>query len=109
MIDPIPSNLLIHEVQYEEYDGLGRYGDDFKPPITLRKVRVEMTSGFMISGTEERRTYNALLFFDAVHSKPTDVVFKKKSKVTYNGETMVVSKVNPVYAFDLHHFEVELM
>lgn len=108
MVRPIPLKMLIHSVEYEEYDGQGRNGDRFKPPVELKNVLVQPISGVSQQGVSEEKTFNSLLFFDVVHSLPS-VNFKPKSRVTFNSETMIVGRVNPIYAFTLHHYEVELI
>lgn len=108
MVKPIPLKLLIHSVDYEEYDGTGRHGDKFKPAVTLKNVLVQPVSSINNRGTSEEKAYNSLLFFDVVHSRPA-LTFKEKSRVTFDGQTMIVGKVNPIYAFSLHHYEVELI
>ncbi len=108
MIKPIPLDVLIHSVTYEEYDTNNRYGETYKPPITLDKVLVQPASNIKRSNTAEEIIFKSLLFFDCVNSSPK-VTFKEKSKVTFEGETMYIYKVNPCYAFGLHHYEVELV
>lgn len=105
----MPLEILIHEVTYEEYDEKDRYGNEFKPPITLENVLVQPVSNIKRSGDSDAVAYESLMFFDCVNSKPQDVQFKKKSKISFNGAEMVVNKVNPIYTFNLHHYELELI
>lgn len=105
----MPLEVLIHSVAYEEYTEKDRYGNQFKEPVTLENVLVQPASNIKRSDSTEQIAYKALLFFDCVHSLPADVVFKKKSKITFNGEAMIVDKVNPIYTFNLHHYELELI
>jgi Minor capsid protein len=111
MIQPIPLNLLIHEVIYEEYLGnRSGMGEEYKAPITLKNVRVDsVVNKGKVSGTavSEQHHDQYTLFYDVVHSTPPlDIV--EKSKVTFNGRTLKVSKANPIYAFSLHHYEAGL-
>lgn len=110
MIRPIPLPLLIHEVVYEEYAGNDEWGETYLPPVTLRKVLVQPASNINRSNIAEEKQYKAVLFFDMTYSTPK-VTFKEKSKVTFNGETMTVQKVNTLYALSTtpHHIEVELV
>lgn len=109
MVKPIPKSFLIHEVQYEEYAGNSGWGESYKPSVTLKNVRIESISSITRSNTTELKNFKALLYYDTVNSSATgDFQFNEKSKVTFNGETMYVNKVNPVYGFSLHHYEVEL-
>ena len=110
MIRPIPVHLLPDSVTYEEYEGSERWGDNWKSPITLSNVRVQEVSSLTLSNIREQRQFTSLLFFDAVTSKAdAPFVFVEKSKVTYNGQSYVVNKVNEVKAFTLHHYELELV
>ncbi|MBM7585846.1 hypothetical protein JOC86_002388 [Bacillus pakistanensis] len=108
MIRPIPVSLLIHEVTYEEPipdDGWSE--ESYKPAITLKNVRVESSSNIKRTNTGEQILYKSLLIVDVVNSSPIPE-FKEKSKVTFNGDVMYVNKVNPIHAFTLHHYEIEL-
>lgn len=110
MVKPIPKKLLIHEVKYEEFYEDDRYGEGYKLPITLKNVRVQVGSAFSRSNTNENISYQAMLIYDVKNSSTSvPFEFKEKSKVTFNGKTMLVQKVNPVYAFTLHHYELELI
>ena len=112
MIRPIPLQLLIHSLTYEEFvpgDGF-ETEEGFKPAVTLSNVRVESVSNIKRSNNGEELQYKALLFFDVVNSKSSGPFeFKEKSRVIFDGKTMYVNKVNPVYGFSLHHYEVELI
>ena len=110
MIRPIPLPFLIHEVVYEEYAGNDGWGETYLPPVTLENVLVQPVSNISRSNIAEEKRYKAILFFDMTHSIPK-VTFKEKSRVTFNGETMTVQKVNTLYALSTtpHHIEVELV
>lgn len=109
MVKPMPKEILIHEVIYEEFDESDRYGDQFKEPVTLEYVLVQPTSSIKRSNTTEEVGYNSLMFFDCVNSTPPNVLFTKGSKITHNGDKMIIDKVNPIYTFSLHHYELELI
>lgn len=111
MVKPIPKRVLIHEVTYEEHiPGDGFTEEEFKPPATLYNVRVGFESNIRRTNISEEKLYKAILIFDVVNSSSSGVFeFKEKSKVTFNGEEMHVNKVNPVYGFALHHYEIELI
>ncbi|WP_153124672.1 putative minor capsid protein [Peribacillus tepidiphilus] len=109
MVKPIPKRVLIHEVTYEEYAGNDGWGESYKEPVTLSNVLVQSVSNISRSNTAEEKLYKSLLFFDVVNSSASaEFTFKEKSKVTFEGQVMTVAKVNPCYAFTLHHYEVEL-
>ncbi|MCM3404254.1 MULTISPECIES: putative minor capsid protein [Bacillaceae] len=110
MVKPIPKKVLIHFVTYEEYLGKGRMDEEYKQPITLSNVLVQPVSNIKRSNIAEQKAFQSLLFFDVVNSSSEALFeFKEKSKVTFQGQRMTVNKVNPVHAFSLHHYEVELV
>jgi hypothetical protein len=112
VIRTIPLSLLIHEVTYEEYLENERYGETYAQPVTLKKVRMEpvLSQQQRTSATVREQSIDRyILFFDMTHSEPK-VQFKEKSKVTFNDQTYIVSKVSEVYDFSTtpHHIEVML-
>jgi hypothetical protein len=111
VIKPIPRHLLIHTVTYEEFqegDGINTE-DGYKPAVTLSDVRVQALSNIKKSTNSETLLYDAMLFYDVVNSSSdAPFEFTEKSKVTFNGKTMFVEKVNPVKAIKLHHYEIGL-
>jgi len=110
MVKPIPKAVLIHSAQYEEYAGNDRHGESYKDPITLYNVRIEEISNIVRSNMSEETLFDALLFYDVVNSSAEAAfTFKEKSKVTFDGKTMLVKKINKAAAFKLHHYEVELV
>ena len=109
-IRPIPKNLLIHTVEYREYQYDERWGDSFAEPVTLEFVRVEPATAMNRNAIREEITAQHVLFIDRAHSKPF-VQMKEKDRVTFQGQEYEVHRVNPHYAFgpDPHHLEVELV
>ena len=110
MLKPIPKHLLIHTVTYEQYSNSGRYGETFLAAVTLKNVRVEFESSFSRADDTESKSIKALMFYDPITSSTSgDFEFMEKSKVTFNGITLHIQKVNPLYTTRLHHYEVELV
>lgn len=109
MVRPMPLAVLIHEVIYEEYTENDRYGKNHKDPVTLTNVLVQPASNIKRSNVADQIAYKSLMFFDCVNSRPLDINFVKKSKIIFNGEEMIINKINPIYAFNLHHYELELI
>jgi len=109
IIKPIPKHLLPHTVEYEEYqegDGITKESG-FLPAVTLSFVRVQYQSIIKKTNNSEDELFDAILFYDVVNSSSSsDFTFTKKSKITHNGKTMAIEKVNPVEAFKLHHYEI---
>lgn len=109
VVRPMPKDILIHEVIYEEFVSKGRDGVVYRHPVTLEHVLVQPVSSIKRSGISDEVSFNSLMFFDCVNSTPLGVTFIKKSRITHNGEEMILNKVNPIYAFSLHHYELELI
>lgn len=109
-IRPIPRNLLIHAAIYEQFEANGRYGETYLPAVTLKNIRINFEKSFSRVGDTESKNVKALMFFDRINSSATgEFEFKEKSKVTFQGVTMQVQRVNPLYTDTLHHYEVELI
>lgn len=111
IVKPIPKPLLPHTVTYEEWqegDGINT-ADGFKEAITLSSVRIQSLSNIKRNTNSEELLYDAMLFFDVVNSSSSgQFIFTEKSRVTHNGKSMIVEKVNPVEAIRLHHYEIGL-
>jgi hypothetical protein len=111
VVKPIPVHLLPDTVQYEEFqegDGISS-SDGYKAPVTLEHVRVQYLSNIKRNTNSEELLYEAMLFYDVINSDPSGPFeFIQKSKVTFDGKTMIVEKVNPVVAIKLHHYEIGL-
>ncbi|WP_077735635.1 putative minor capsid protein [Bacillus sonorensis] len=110
MAKPIPKELLIHSISYEEYAGKGRHGDTWKAPINIDFVRVEPIERVTRNGNGEEITSQTTVFIDAVYSKPIPK-FVEKSKVTFNGRTRFVNEIKEQYAksASIHHWELMLV
>lgn len=112
VVRQMPISLLIHSITYEEFvQGNGFDTEDgYKAEVTLSNIRIESISNIKRNSQGEELQYKALLFFDVVNSKASgSFEFKEKSRVIWDGKTIFVSKVNPIYAFSLHHWELELL
>ncbi|MBB6446462.1 putative minor capsid protein [Bacillus benzoevorans] len=116
-IKPIPRTLLIHTVNYEEFvqgDGFETEGS-FKTPVTLSNVRIQTASNKSKPNISrdyyaEQLIWTALLFYDVVNSSSSaPFEFKEKAKVTFEGKTMTIEKVKPIYGLSLHHYELEMI
>lgn len=75
----------------------------------LNNVLVQPVSSVNKSGGTNTVAYNSLMFYDCANSRPSNINFTKESIISFNGEDMEISKVNPIYAFSLHHYELELI
>ena len=111
MVRPIPKQLLIHSVQYREYEQNERWGERWLDVVPVINVLVKPSTSLTVTATREQVNSQSILFLDAKYSKPF-VEMKEKSEVIFNGRTMKVNKVSPFYTFDgdlPHHYEVELI
>ncbi|UOY92896.1 minor capsid protein [Ectobacillus sp. JY-23] len=113
MTRPIPLQLLIHTVEYHQYNGNSTWGEAYKAPVMLYNVLVQSIPSYRRKiGTSEREQENnsSILFFDAVHSYPK-VNWQEKSKIVLNGTTYYVANVDEFYGFGTtpHHWEVTLV
>ena len=113
VVASIPLKVLVHELQYEQYNGINSYGDDtFLEAINISNVRVEETVEFKRDISENTVNPKYVIFYDGKHSNPQGVQFKERSKITFNGTVMVINKVltfNQPFSTQLHHIEVECL
>ena len=113
MAPSIPLKVLVHELQYEQYNGINSYGDDtFLEPINISNVRVEETVEFRRDVSENIVIPKYVIFYDAKNSNPQGVSFKERSKITFNGTVAVISEVltfNQPFSTELHHIEIECL
>ena len=110
-IKPIPKKDLIHTCTYQKYLGRDEWGggDLFAATETLTFVRVEYNKNFRRTTNAEDNLYKALLFFDVVNSNPLGVDFVEKSKITFNGEILLIESIGKLYGDELHHYELGLI
>ena len=109
-IKPIPVNLLIHTVSYEENSGVSDGWDDsYNVPIDIQFVRVEPIKSYNRSSNSEGKTAQHTVFIDRVNSSPY-LDFKVNSRITFKGKSYEVTEVKPLYDLDdiPHHYELGL-
>ncbi|MRG87002.1 putative minor capsid protein [Salinibacillus xinjiangensis] len=108
-IKPIPKQLLIHTIEYEEFTENNGWDDSWAPPVTIQNVRVEPISRLNRSSNSEGEQANHVVIVDRVHSSHYPE-FKEKSKITFDGNSREVVEVKPFYAFGKtpHHYELGL-
>lgn len=109
---PIPKWTLIHTVDYAEYGTIDDFGNStLAEPVTITNVRVDETTVFSRDGTQNKIVANAVIFVDAVHSKPF-TAFTEQSQIIFKGREMVIQKVVPCYqpsSDEIHHYELEVL
>lgn len=100
-IPPIPKELLPHTIEYHEYDGSSRYGEDWKEPITIEHVRVEPNRSKQNSVPDEEMVsvIGCNIFYDCVNSYPQEINFIPKSKIVWNGREMYLDSYDDMYGF----------
>lgn len=109
-IEPIPEELLIHSVVYEEFLGDTSFGKKWAPPVEITDVRVEPYTNLVATVDGEQIDVSSILFIDTENSSMTSEM-KKGSRVKFGEDTMVVVECKPYYAFDPvtpHHYEAIL-
>ncbi|MBP1971583.1 hypothetical protein J2Z83_003734 [Virgibacillus natechei] len=109
MVKSIPSQLLIHTIEYEAFAGNDGWDDTWAEPITIKNVRVEPTSRLQRSNNSEGAQISHVVFVDRVNSSHFPV-FTIQSRVIFEGVSREVIDVKPFYTFDTvpHHYEIEL-
>lgn len=111
-VRPIPKSWLIHEIVYEEFLGKDDWGKiQYEEPITIEYVRVDESTVFSRDSRETKIQANAVIFVDAVNSKPA-VEFKEQSRLKFNGKDYTIKKVIPCYQpkiNEIHHWELEVI
>lgn len=112
LVKPIPKHLLIHTVQYHEIILGGRYGTEYKDPVTLENVLVQFGTVVKRTNTagnrDETKEAKAVLFIDVTHSTPF-IIPVEKSKINLNGQEFTINLVDHLFTTQLHHLEVELI
>lgn len=107
MVLPIPMTHLIHTVDYyEKIDG--RYEGSFAAPVIIEHVLLNYSYSMKKSGEGKEKVLKGILFIDCVNSHPV-VEMKAGSKVVFDGKELFIKDIKPVYALELHHYEVELI
>ncbi|KIL33465.1 putative minor capsid protein [Bacillus subtilis] len=111
MAKPIPIELLIHSIEYEEItDNPNGWGGGFATPIPIERVRVEPVTAIMRNNVRNDVEGQSIIFIDRLNSKPFKRM-KEQSRVTFNGKTYEVQKVKELYDENPgapHHYEVEI-
>lgn len=109
MVKPIPLHLLIHTVEYHEYDPNSQFQDSYKTPVSIEFVRVEPSNKLITNSNGESITSKATLFVDATFSNPIPS-FVEKSKILFEGKEYYVHAVDTLYAISKtpHHWELTL-
>lgn len=104
--------LLVHEIEYSEYDGLDRYKQpSYKEPITITDVRVDESTVFSRDTTQSKVLANAVVFVYNGLSVPF-IDFKEQSKVVYNGREYITQRIIPIYepyTNELFSYEIEVL
>lgn len=108
---PIPKRLLVHEIEYERFEGDGPFGSRWGQRTALKHVRVEPSSQIRRSYEGVDVDIKSVLFIDQTNSKDA-VELPTQSKVYWRGLEMVVVECKTFYGFDgetPHHYEVMLV
>lgn len=108
-IRPIPKQLLIHSIVYEEYIGRGGFGDTWKPSETIENVFVEPQTKLFKTANNQEVQLQAIIYLDAENT-PKFKELKENSKITFGS---MIGKVFQCKAFYTpknanipHHYEI---
>lgn len=107
---PIPLELLIHNITYQEMGESDGWDDAPKgKPIHILRVRVQPIDRERKTSNSEGVAADFELFVDRTYSSYYPE-FKVGSIVTFNNKTYTISDVSPFYDFDVipHHYEIGL-
>ncbi len=105
----IPRHLLIHTIEYSEFEGNDGWNDTFAPYYDINRVRVVPVSRLKRSSNSEGEEVSHVVIVDKVNSSAFPD-FKIKSKIKFQGIEREVVDVKAHYAFgsEPHNYEVEL-
>lgn len=107
---PIPEAVLIHSIDYKEVTEKDSWGNSpVTPSKTINKVRVETNSTLTKSQTQAVKTYDAVIYMDAVYSKPFIKEILKDSTVAIGGKDYKVKEVkshNQPGVDEIHHHKI---
>lgn len=111
IVKPIPPQLLIHTITYEEYLGEAAFGSKYADPLIMTDVLVQpvFKTKRHLEGVDVDIV--ARIFLDTVNT-PMARSLLNRSKITFNGKVLKVVGCSPLYTFDPivpHHYEVELV
>ena len=89
-IRSIPSRLLIHTIEYQEFKGEGTYGPEYEAPEKIGNVLVQMSTEIVIDSTSgEEVQAKGVIYLDPVNT-PNYKPLKVKSIVRFQGEQYMV-------------------
>lgn len=107
-IKPIPLDLLIDSAVYI-FTERDRWQGKSVKRIGLENVLIQGKSAIKRSQQSESDSYELLLFFDIIHSRPADFIFSVDDLVEVDGKEYRISQVEAAKSFDgVHHYEVFL-
>lgn len=107
LVKPIPLQLLIHTISYQEYYNNDGLGSGFKEPVTINNVRVDPVTSVIRSSLRDDTEANSVIFIDRTHSTPY-LEFKEKSKITFKSKAYEIVQVKTLFDDQElpHHYEV---
>lgn len=85
---------------------------DDEDAIPLTGVYVEIIDRLTLQTNGEQPNIDAVLYFDAENSYPSDQLFRKKEMVKYLEDMYLIREVKPFVnpmTNELHHWEVSLV
>lgn len=112
-INPIPREMLPNQVYFYKYLGIVDGVDTWDEPVFLTFVAIHKNNGdkFNISSNTQDINCKAKMFYDVTNSRPLDITFTPKDRISYQGNVMtIVTVIEPFTASPTpHHYEIELV
>lgn len=109
-VRPIPHNMLIHTIEYEEFVKDSTFGEEFKPREVITHVLVQPAKGLRIETNDTNIDNRSTIFLDRTNT-PKFKELKQRSKVYFRGEELRVVGCKSLYDFHPeipHHYEVDV-
>lgn len=108
----VDAKMLVHEFDYYAYTGEDRYHQPtYGSKQTITKCRIDYISQFSKNSREESTNLYAIIFCYADFTSPLPT-FVEKSKVTIDGEDLIIERVLPMaqpFSGDLFAYELEVI
>ena len=112
MIPKPPKEFCIDSFEYLEYDGLNDWSEpSFKGAVTISHCRIDRGTEYSSTSSGKQLLFNAVVFCYAGITDPLPE-FKTESKIIYDNQEHVITKVIPIYeAYDnvLYSYELEVV
>ncbi|MFA1820556.1 putative minor capsid protein [Virgibacillus oceani] len=107
-----PAEFCIDSFEYKEYQGEDNWSQPiYANPVTVRNCRIDRGAEYSSSSSGKQLLYNAVVFCYEGITTPLPE-FKTQSKLYFDGQDHIVTKVIPIYeAYDktIYSYELEVV